>query len=185
MSNGQQQPDNGKIDKQYAFALLYVIANAHRMMLAVFLRHSFGIRAHEPHGIIAFFVLLVLAGTGRVFLIYFWLWIVTLAGQRIYSFRLRFKGVKQHSRYQGYPWLAMRLPSINSEAEARKVEPFICLLLGLLLVTICEPLGYFVAAGFVSLTVSMGIDWIVEKQRLMTMNDGELEMRYYAEKFRG
>lgn len=185
MSTGRQQPrDDQKIPIGSIFAVFYAFCRAHVMCITVFTRHSFGVNAFEPHGIIALVMMLVGAGTNRAFWPYGAAWFLALVGQRIQSFRMRWKGETFHSRYQGFPWLAMLMPHVKTEAEARRVEPFICLFGGMLLFTISEPIGVFVAAGFVTLALCMGIEAIVDRRRVQVMFDAEVEMRYYADRYR-
>lgn len=181
----QPQRDTGKPDSAYAFGLVYLFCQAHRMCLTVFMRRNFGTHAHEPHSIVAFVGLLFMAGAYPFFRLYAVAWVVVLIGQRIQSYRLRLKGRDGHSAYSGYPWLAMRWPGVKTEKAAREAEPFLCLLMGLVLLTLYPPLGAFVMAGFVSFSGCILIDWMVERQRLRAMRDAEIEMRYYAERYRG
>lgn len=180
----QPQRDTGKVDNAYAFGLIYLLLNAHRMCLAVFMRRNFGTHAHEPHSLVAMVGLLLLAGAYPVFRLYLAAWFIVLMGQRIQSYRLRLKGRDGHSAYSGYPWLAMRLPGVKTEKGAREAEPFLCVLMGAVLLTIYPPLGAFVLAGFVSFGGCMLIDRMIDRQRLRAMKDSEIEMRYYAEKWR-
>jgi hypothetical protein len=90
MSTGnqqQQQPD--KIPIGSVFGVFYIFCRAHGMCITVFTRHSFGVNAFEPHGVVALLFLLVAAGANRAFRVYFSAWFITLIGQRIQSFRMR------------------------------------------------------------------------------------------------
>ena len=168
-----------------ALAHIYFFAGMHRMTLAVFTRKDFGTKAFNPHGLTAFFILLIMGGAYPVMMLYFYAWLITLLWHRYNSYRLRWKGLDGHSRYQGFPWLAMKWPGIKDERAARRAEPFLCLFAGLVLVTISEPLGLLVIGGFFSFGACMAIDALVDRQRVQAMRDAEIEMRYYAEQWRG
>ena len=98
-----------------SLAHIYFFAGMHRMTLAVFTRKDFGTEAFNPHGLSAFFILLILGGAYPVMMLYFYAWLITLLWHRYNSYRLRWKGLDGHSRYQGFPWLAMRWPGIKDE----------------------------------------------------------------------
>jgi hypothetical protein len=107
-----------------------------------------------------------------------------MAVRRVETFRLHWKGVKLHSRYQGHPYAAMRLPRIKTAMQAYYAEPILCLGVGLLLATISQPVGLFVMAGFMSFAGCMAFDAMIDQRRVQAMHDAEVEIRYYAERFR-
>src|SRR3954454_17334915 len=102
------QREDARVTNQAVFGLIYILCNAHRLCITVFTRHSFGTNAFDISGLFALFFLLFAAGANLAFRLYFMLWFVALVGHRIQSYRLRWKGEDNHSKYQGYPWLAMR-----------------------------------------------------------------------------
>lgn len=182
MSTGQQR-DEQSVSYAYVFGLVYLLCAAHRACITVFIRRDFGLNAFNPHALIAL-VFLLLAATGKnAFQIYFWLWLIALIGQRIRSFSLRHRG--GHSRYQGYPWLAMYMPNVKTEEQARQAEPYMCLFGGMVIVTLSEPVGAFILAGVVSFGFCLAYDAIVDMRRMQAMRDIEHEMKYYSERYRG
>lgn len=180
----QQEKPVAKITTVHVVGFIHMMAHAHRAALLPFMRHSFGICAHEFHGIATIIGLLVLASAYPVFRLYFFLWLITMLGHRFQSFRLHFKGVESHSKFQGIPWLVMRWPGIKTEQQAKLAEPLFCLFAGMVLATISEPLGRFVMGGFISCIAIMAIDALVDWHVVRSMRDGDIEMRYYAEKYR-
>ena len=70
---------------------------------------------------------------------FFYAWLLAVIAERLETSRLVRKGWVEHSRYAGYPWLAMKLPFIKKPVTAKNcVEPVICLLVGALLCPLSE-----------------------------------------------
>ena len=182
----QPQPrDDQKIDHAYVFGLLYLLCNAHRVCITVFIRRSFGTSAFEWHAVVALIIHWTVADLYPGFGLFFLFWLAALICQRIQSYRLRWMGILQHSRYQGYPWLAMHMPFIKSEHQARRFEPLLCLLLGVLVATIWDRLGLFIMAGFGSFGTCLVIETAILHQRMQAMVDADLELGYFVEHHRG
>lgn len=182
----QEQNGNQKMTNADAFGILYLIAGSHAVAITPFIRRDFGAEAFNPYGLFAFIGLLALT-EGRWATpmgIYFTLWFFTLLYRRFESFRLRQKGLVTHSRYIGYPWLAMRFKHVKTMEQARGFEPVICLLAGAALCLVSETLGFFVMAGFVSLGLCMSIDKFAVYKRVQRMQDAVIEGEFYGEEMR-
>lgn len=183
----QQQQHNDKPDMKGAFNLGYLLANGHALTCAVFLRRHFGKEAIGFSGIAGFFIILIYGGLMNSYPMFIFLcaYLLAVIGQRMQQFQLYRKGVIIHSRYNGYPWLALKLfPRVKDEGNAKGVEAFMCLAIGGLLSYIDQPLGWFIMAGFFSIMVSEGVNAELLKRRLQAMKDAEIEQQDLAEHYR-
>ena len=91
----------------------------------------------------------------------------------------------QHSRYTGFPSLAIKIPGFRSEKQAKAAECLLCLFVGVLLMPIDEGIGAFVAAGTFSLGFVEGVSREINRQRVQRMRDAQIEHQQLAERFRG
>jgi hypothetical protein len=184
-----ENPQQQRSDPRVAFNLLYLLSNAHATCLTVFMRHSFGTEALGMSGLHALILIVVVGGFGRspeMFQCFLPLWLYALLWQRVYTLKRVRAGARWHSRFQGYPALAMRFPFVRDERTALKVvEPMVCMVVGLLLREVSPVMGGFVLAGVFSLTLRHAIDTELIRKRLQAMRDAELEQRWLAERFRG
>ena len=187
MSTGQQQKPKPSMRETAATTLLvtYTILTVHKTFLMVFMRYGFGSKAFEPNGLLAFLALLFLSAAHPVFYAFMLVWFIALVGQRIDTLRRFLKGEKGYSRGEGYPFLAMRMPGVNTEEAARRAEPFICLFAGIFIATINAPLGYLVMGGFLSFGMSMAIQELLMRQQLQALSDAEFEMQMIFQRYRG
>jgi len=181
-----QQHDSFNI--RSSLNVLYLLLSGHATCLTVFLRRGFGVEALGINGVMAFtMILLYAAATQDAFVaIFFWAWLVALIAQRIETYRLVRRGRIEHSRYDGWPSVAMLLPFVKTEFAAKNViEPAICLFGGALLCPVSEALGGFVLLGFFSLALKRGLENQVNRMRVQRLRDAEIEQRQLAEWFRG
>jgi len=185
MQDKQQQKDG--INASEAFHLMYFLANVHATCISPFIRSGFG--AEHP-GFCGFFsmifILLVACNDPTCAThVYFFAWACALGYRRVQSNKLLWQGVQLHSRCAGYPWLAMRIPFVRTEATAlRVVEPMLCLIAGLLLVPVSETVGAMVMGGFMSFAIRNGIETEITRKRLQAMRDARIEQEYYSQRFR-
>jgi hypothetical protein len=168
-----------------SFNLAYLLASSHATCLTPFLHFGFGSAAFGINflGAIAIMMLYGSEAPCDAMADFMAVWFVAIVAQRICTACLLRRGWRLHSRYDGYPWLAMRLPWINTELRALAIEPFLCLLAGELLRPVSPGIGQFVTAGCVSLAVKCGIERQVRLRRLRQMQDAVLEGEYYAAQF--
>jgi len=183
----QNQPEN-KIGMRESFNLLYAAAKVHAMCFWPIIRRDFGTEALGFPAFFALVLMLLVGGLGRTPEIFAFLgfWLLMLIIQRARTFWLVRRRVVWHSRYEGYPWLALCLPLIRKESRAKSlVEPVLCLLAGAALYQLSEGLGVFVMAGFFSLAMVDGINRELDRRRLVAMRDAEIEQKVLVARYRG
>jgi len=178
MNMNEQQPDDKFTMKGSFNALLYA-AQVHAACVWPFLRLGAGVEALRWQGPVAFVLLCLLAGASQSMLIYLAVWLVFVARQRIKA------DPAQHSRYTGYPVVAIRIPGFRTEKKAKVAECMICLVAGIGLMPLDEAVGAFIAAGFFSLAIIEGIGREVNRMRVQRMRDARIENEMLAERFRG
>ncbi len=86
----------------------------------------------------------------------------------------------QHSRYQGYPWLARRFPFMKGELKARTLEPWLLFASGVYLYTVSQPLGELFFIGCASLFIVLGTELEVARAQKRAMDDEEKNARRMA-----
>jgi hypothetical protein len=183
--NSQQegkQPTKGDM-----LGLLLLLANAHATCVTIFTRSRFGVEALGVRGLAAFVLMVVYGGLRAPgMFLYLGVWLLALMIQRISTFRLVRQGWRAHSRYAGYPALAMKLPGVSERTAVMLIEPLLCVLVGALIYcTVSEGVGVFVMLSFVSLLFRLALDQEITRKRVQKMRDAELEQRYLADRFRG
>lgn len=187
MQNEQQQQPSDKLSLQAMVTIIYLVCMCHSKCITVLTRSRFGINGIGATGALALAGLILLYGfTGDVLvLLYALLWFVMLIWHRFVTLIRWARGERWHSRYNGYPWLALRVPFVKVEHTAKMlIEPLGCVVLGSLLMGVSPPLGYLLLSGCVSLVVVHGVDRIVEVEKVQAMHDAEIEMRWRAHWFR-
>lgn len=186
MQNQQPMGPGDKIDIRGTTNLLYTLALAHVTCISVFIRRGFGIEAIGINGVVAFIMLLVMWGqdpTG-VMKLYFFAWILAMVVQRTISIRNRQKGVIEHSKYGGWPWMAMRFAKREIIAK-RVIEPILCVIAGLMVWQLSEVAGAFLMFGAMSMTIVQGMEWATDMMRVQRMRDATIEARRTAAMYRG
>lgn len=159
--------------------ITYNLTYAMTLVVLPFIRNRFGRRAFEPHIVMTLFALLFLAGMHPMCLGYFIVWFVLVVYHRVQS-----KDLQNHSQYQGYPWVGMKLPFTKTEEKAKHAEPLVCFIMALLVLEFSQELALFIGAAGFALIVKHGFDEAIDRRRLEAMRDAELVMQYYAQKFR-
>ncbi|HEY2787364.1 MAG TPA: hypothetical protein VGJ05_20580 [Fimbriiglobus sp.] len=178
MNTNEQQPDD-KLTMKGSFNVLLYGAQVHAACVWPFLRLGMGVEALRWHGPAAFVLLCLLGCASQSMLIYLAVWLVFVARQRIKA------DPAQHSRYTGYPVVAIRIPGFRTEMKAKAAECLLCLLAGIALMPLDEAVGAFVAAGCFSLAIVEGIGREVNRMRVQRMRDAQIENQMLAERFRG
>jgi hypothetical protein len=117
-------------------------------------------------------------------MLFFLAWLVALLGHRCNQYQNWRNGVEIHSHYAGDPWLSLRLFPRLSDANARAMDGFLCLIVGVLLVTVDPPMGPFFFAGFVGILVSEAVSHETTRRKLQAMRDAEIEQRYLARRYK-
>ncbi len=164
----------------------HALAYAHSLSCTVFLRTSFGREGIGMHGLIT---MLMILGYGcamqcLAMFPFFAVWFLAVCCQRIRRWLDERRGVIVHSRYNGYPWLSKRLFPRISELNAKGIDAFICLFVGGVIAHFDKPFGWFVAAGFLSIMFTEGMNVEGTKRRLRAMRDMELEQQYLSDAYR-
>ena len=90
-----------------------------------------------------------------------------------------------HSKYDGYPALALKLPFVRTEGSAKSLEPVFCILAGAALCPWSEAVGAYVFLGFASLLVVRAFETQSTVNRVRAMQDAAIEQRNMASMFRG
>ncbi len=104
--------------KHDPLGVLYFLCNVHATTFTVLIRSCFGSEALGFPGMFAFVLLLFCMGAEPRMLLWVVAWIPAVITQRIITRKLTKQGVMLHSRYAGYPWLAMKVPFVQKELTA-------------------------------------------------------------------
>lgn len=181
-----QQPPQDDFSLKDSLNLVMLAAQTHAACITPFLRHSFG---RDQPGIFAAFGLLAMllyAENQRdpAMFLYVAIWLAALAFHGVRALWLAWRGRVEHSFYPGYPYLTLAIPFVTRETTARALEPLFCLLAGRILFECSVPLGQFVAAGAISLSVSELAGRRLRSRRLVSMRNAEIEMRHMTDAYR-
>lgn len=185
--NAERDQSSFWVSPRESLNWLKFLADAHAACLVPFFRTRFGTEGIGVSGLAAFVLILAYAGFARApeMLTYFWAWLFAVVVQRCRTWRLVLSGWQEHSRYTGWPWLAMQLPFVRGELVAKGVgEPALCLVVGTLLCSISDALGQFVMVGFLSIGIGTAIDIQADRMRLRRMRDAAIEQRQLAQWYR-
>ena len=185
-SDQNQNPNSVKETSPSGLGLLYFAANVLATSIAVFIRRGFGREALSWNSLVAFLLLLFLAGLeGRAFLLFAGAFTVAQICRRIETFRIIRSGGVIHSQYAGYPHWAMKVPFVKTEHRAKElIEPLFCIVTGILLCPVSVGIGgYVVLCGF-GFMVRYGIEDLVARKRIERMQDARIEHEWYSEQLR-
>ncbi len=176
-ANGQTN-DPQQQKKADALGFIYFICNGHKMCITPFIHYGYGSQALGFPAMFALALLVCSCAADPRMVYWLMAWIPALIVQRIITVRSK---VITHSRYAGYPWLAMKVPFLKQETTAVQfTEPMICFTLGALLLGWSQFLGLFLMAGFLSLLICGAIENELFELRLMRMQDARLEGEAYG-----
>jgi len=187
----QQQQREGfdNLSMKDSFNIFNLACNSLGACVVPFLRTGFG---KEYPGVAALFGLIIMvlyAGFARVpeMFPYIGMWLVAVILQRAKTFDLARKGVVVHSRYWGYPKLALMVPFVRKEGTARGIiEPLLCSFIGGALASWWSPGvgGFVIVAGWAN-AFAGAIVVELDRKKLQAMRDAEIEQRYLAARYRG
>jgi hypothetical protein len=165
--------------------VLYRVLSVVVSCITPIIRSGFGSEGLGLNGFFALLLLIVVAASVPDMQGYLGLWIIAVVLQRIATFRNRYRGLVVHSRYGGYPWLAMRMPLVRRESTALLiVEPLLVFGLGGVLYTCSADFGHFMMACAVALFLKCLVEKAIHYKRLQRMRDAEIEQRWYSEQLR-
>lgn len=165
---------------------LNILANAHASTLTPFSRTDFGSEGLGMPGLIGAGIILAWGCYFNSYpmFIYFLVWMGVLLCQRVKTFINWRRGAANHSRYNGYPWIARRFFPRLSEPNAKAVEAFAYLGIGGLIAQFCPPLGWYLMLGLPSILISEAIIVETTRRRLQAMRDAEIEQEYMNEMYK-
>jgi len=186
----QQQQREGldNLSMKDSFNLFTVGMNGLGSCVVVFLRTGFGREYPGVAGLIGLIIMVFYAAFARVpeMFPYIGVWLFMVILQRLKTFQLASKGVVVHSRYWGYPKLALMVPFVRKERIARgSVEPILCTLIGLGLCAWSPGVGGFVIVAGWANAMAGAIATEVDRKKLQAMRDAEIEQRSLARMYRG
>jgi hypothetical protein len=183
--NQPQQPTVGDdFHKGVNFAC--ALASAHAHCLYPFLRFGYGMQVPGVQGVFAVLVMVLafLIAKDIAILKFLGAWVLATLVQRSVSFHRHLRGYREHSRYEGYPWLGSLLALGRDGTVARVYEPFLAVMFGCVLSNWSEPLAIFVASGFFSLLFVLIVSETAKSRRVTAIVDMEIEQRALAERVR-
>lgn len=102
---------------------------------------------------------------------------------RILLRRVRKRGHRLHSYYNGTPRLSWLLRSMREETIKTLVEPGLVFLVGAALFEWSPPMGSYLMTAAGGLLVSSGLAQSMERQRALDMHDSLIEQRSLVERF--
>ncbi|MDP1795972.1 MAG: hypothetical protein Q8K78_00750 [Planctomycetaceae bacterium] len=172
----EQEPDRGSFSD--SINVLYFLTVAHSTCLTPFLRERFGAEAFGLPGVAAAVLLFTMVGiTGSADLTFYGIaWFIMLVVHRVQTLQNRWKGIREHSRYAGFP-AATKLcfPFVRDERLLKRLEPLLVAGIGGLLCFASPVVGQFVVTGAGSLAITTVLDQFAHHRRLQQLQDAELE----------
>lgn len=185
MNQNQQENQWGM---RQSFNLLYALCKIHAYCFWPFMRRDFGTDGLGLPALCAMGMILLTGGLGRIpeMFPFLGLWLLALVCQRARTFWLVQQSAVWHSRYEGYPWLALCFLRGGKEPMAKRlIEPMLCLVAGFVLYPFSPEFGRFVMAGWLSMGLLAVINREIDRKRLAAMRDAEIEQKWLAGRYRG
>lgn len=166
--------------------LACVLATAHAHCVYPFVRIGYGLQVPGFQGVHAVLLMIVafMAAEDIAILHYLGAWIAATLVQRSIAFHRHFRGHREHSRYEGFPWLGNLFAYGRGGVAAKIFELLVVFVLGSLLSIWSEPLAIFVTSASVSLLFVLVVSETAKWRRVTTMVDMELEQQALAERVR-
>ena len=183
----QQQQDMDRMKMKDGFNLAYYFADGCATCVTPFTRTNFGPEGFGVSSLCSPFLIIACGSAMNAIEMWYYLfaWFIAVVYQRMKTFSNRRKGLHCHRFYNGYPWLAYKFFPRVSEANAKAIEAFGCLTLGLVLMYFeIKGLGMFLIAGFLSIMFVEGIKAGLVRKRVQMMRDAQYEQQYLAEEFK-
>jgi hypothetical protein len=184
----RQQQGQGERGHKESFNLMVVVMAALAASAWPFCRIRFG---REGLGLAALLAggLMLLVGcfaqADEMFAFLF-AWLLAVIYQRAMTVSMEKKGIRQHSRYTGFPWICMLLTfGRMPEEKAKFLEPFICAGVAALFYNYGHPvLGGYLFACALGLVVVSSMQDRLRQVRLTAMEDAMMEQQAMAEALR-
>jgi len=176
-----RQPDENAVWKTKPTDIaniLYSLAAVVNGCFTPFLRSGFGSRAF---GAYPFSLLLMVVYGGfancQEMSLYIPAWLMFVIMRQMKTDK------RQHSRYQGYPWLCRIIT--RNEYQARMIEPWVVFGIGLCLVGAAPALAQFMVIGCASLFVTLCVETASLQARKRAMEDARKDAQQMADLIKG
>jgi hypothetical protein len=166
--------------------LTYGLASAHATCVTPFFRIRFGTHANGWNALLALLLILVVAGESRDFVMFRYLvaWLIALVVQRAITLQSVLARSHEHSLYRGFPWVAYLLPWVQTEHQAKAIEPILCLVAGGALAPLSPALGMLIMSTSVSMFIVRVIELQALSAQMRQMRDAEIEHRQFTHNYR-
>lgn len=180
-----EKQDDGGLDIRLGFHILYFLTSAHANCFVPFLRRGIGREGFGAAALGSLAILILMIPQAPEFEGFLYLWLVAVVCQRISTHRRLKRGERIHSRYNGWPWLAMKLPFVRSEKTCKVfVEPMLCMLIGTAICPLSESLGGFIICGMFTLNFQHAMDGEAQVKKVRRMRDAAIEQKLLSRMYR-
>jgi len=175
-------------DAQNAASFLVLAAQALAAPVEVCIRTKFGSRYFGVPSFLGFLIvpmwMLFWPESDSQPIFIFWCFYVLMQIRaRIESMVLVARGKVVHSRYNGWPRLAVIFKK-KSEKKLKELEPWLVIACGLLTLAFSEPLGSYLIVAGVALMCNGWVIESVERARAIQIHDALLEQQQMAQRVR-
>lgn len=182
-----QQPQSERLTLAQTTDIAWRLGSLWATCFTIPIRSRLGCEYPGWGGLVAFLGMPVFAAYAHSEAVLWWwkAWIVILIGRRLGTFIRERRGDFEASRYQGWPWLAIRLPFVRTELRARAVEPWLYALASYAAYPHDAGLGKFFLSGALALAVVNAIQrQLLYKERL-AIRDAQIAMAQHERMMRG
>jgi preprotein translocase subunit Sec61beta len=117
-----------------------------------------------------------------------WFWLLFILMQfraRLEAAWMVRRGDIVHTRYNGQPRVARLIKRLDEQEIKGRIEPSIVLIIGLAVLVIDMPLGSYLVVASLALSANHGLMTVIDRARVLEMNDVLIEQRAISEQFRG
>jgi hypothetical protein len=152
--------------------ILYVLTTIYNGCLTPVIRSGFGARAFAWYP--ASLILMIFYGGAAhcpEMQIYIGVWFMFIVMRRLTPNK------RQHSRYQGYPWLCRLIPFVRNEYQARLLEPWVVFFGGIFLLDVSPGMAQFLIFGCISLFLTLLAEVSALSARKRAMEDARKEAK--------
>lgn len=173
-------------DTRGAINVVYWVFKGLGTCVTPFIRRDFGVNGIGSSGLVAFLIIIFYGGERNApeIVLYLMAWLAALFWRKSQSARNERKGRAEHSQYDGWPWLAMKIPFVKSEQKAKSLEPFVCFFGGGFICPISETIGTLVMLSAFGLLLARVIDLRAHETRVRRMRDAMIEMELISRDLR-
>ena len=186
----QQQSDSPVLTVEATTGLIIFLIRVFSLPVTVLLHKGYGSKFVGLGGLLAilpFFALTLMFphASAAPLMILLLLYILRCVGGRIAQIVRYFRGQRSmiHRQSPGHPLIARFFPQW-SDSHVLWLEPAGVFALGLALVWLTRPLGWYLILAGLALAAWMGMCHVYAMNKAAEMNDAALEQQYQAERFR-